>query len=180
MAKRRFELSEQEIRQFRAREQETSQVMELKRLQAVRLYGTGASVRQIMEMTGCAESSIREWVQDYKRDGLNGLAVHYERSAQNSSKLTPDQRTELREKLHQYSPDQVLAPTVRLSQGRFWTVSDLQLAVEQWYGVVYRDQSMYHRLFHRSGFSYQRTERVYKSRPSEADIAAFEAQLEKK
>jgi hypothetical protein len=41
--------------------------------------------------------------------------------------------------LHAYRPDQVLAPTLRLSQGQFWTVSDLHVALEAWYGVVYDD-----------------------------------------
>jgi transposase len=53
-------------------------------------------------------------------------------------------------------------------------VRDLHLAVEQWYGVVYQDSEAYPQVFHQCGFSYQRAERVYKSRPSEADIAAFE------
>jgi transposase len=180
MAKRRFELSEGATRQLRAREQQTDTVAELKRLQAVRLYGSGQGMATIMDMTGCAESSIREWVQDYKRDGLAGLRAHYEQSAYNASKLSQAQRAEIRERLDTYRPDQVLSPTLRVSQGTFWTVSDLHSAVEAWYGVVYQDAEAYQQLFHQCGFSYQRAERVYKSRPSEADIAAFEAELEKK
>jgi transposase len=180
MAKRQFELSEAEIRQARAREQQTGSTAELKRLQAVRLYGSGTKMTQIIDVTGCAESSIREWVQDYKRDGLAGLCAHYERSAQNASKLTAQQRSDLRERLHDYRPDQVLSPQLRVSQGMFWTVSALQIAVEQWYQVAYQDLGTYRQLFHHCGFSYQRAERVYKSRPSEVDIADFEAELEKK
>ncbi len=180
MGKRRFELSEAETRQLRAREQQTDRVAELKRLQAVRLYGNGQSIATIKDITGCAESSIREWVQEYKREGLAGLRAHYEQSAHNASKLSRAQRADLQERLHASGPDQVLSPTLRVSQGVFWTVSDLHIAVEVWYGVVYQDTEAYQQLFHRCGFSYQRAERVYKSRPSEADIAAFEAELEKK
>lgn len=180
MAKRQFQLSETEIRRFRQREQQTHDTAELKRLQAVRLYGSGMRIGQIMDMVGCAESSIRAWTQDYQRDGLMGMRPQYEHSAQNASKLTEAQRAELQERLHQYRPDQVIPPELRISQGQFWTVSDLQIGVEQWYEVVYQDQGSYRYLFHRSGFSYQRAERVYKSRPSEADIADFEAELEKK
>ena len=57
-------------------------------------------------------------------------------------------------------------------------MSDLHIAVEQWYGIVYQGAEAYQQLFHRCQFSYQRDERVYKSRPSEADIAAFEGDLE--
>lgn len=180
MAKRRFQLSEDETRQMRGREQYTDDVGELKRLQGVRLYGGGQGMAAIKDMTGCAESSIREWVQAYKRDGLAGLRSHYEQSAYNASKLSQAQRADLRERLHAYRPDQVLAPRLRVSQGTFWTVSDLHIAVEEWYGVVYQDTEAYQQLFHHCGFSYQRAERVYKSRPSEADIAVFEGELEKK
>jgi len=75
---------------------------------------------------------------------------------------------------------QKIAPELRLSRGQFWTVHDLQIVVEQWYGVVYQDEGSYRQLFQRSGLSYHRAEKVYKSRPSEAEIAQFEAELEKK
>ncbi|MCL4876314.1 MAG: winged helix-turn-helix domain-containing protein [Anaerolineae bacterium] len=58
-------------------------------------------------------------------------------------------------------------------------MGDLKRAVEQWYGVVYEDEGSYRHLFHRCGFSYQRTEKVYKSRPGEVAVAEFEAELEK-
>lgn len=180
MGKRQFQLSQIEMAGLRQQEQQTSRASELRRLQAVRLYGDGLPVEQIMDIVGCAESSIRAWVEDYKRGGMAALSLHYDHNAQNASKLTAVQRADLHERLHQYAPDQVLPETVRVSQGRFWTVSDLQIVVEQWYGVVYEDQGSYRHLLHESGFSYQRTERVYKSRPSEAVIADFEAELEKK
>src|SRR5262245_48107567 len=106
MAKRAFRLDETGIRQLREREQQTGSVAELKHLQAVRLYGSGTGMAQIINVTGCAESSIREWVQDYKREGLVGLRPHYERSAQNASKLTEAQRADLCDRLHHYRPDQ--------------------------------------------------------------------------
>jgi transposase len=180
MAKRQFQLSETEIGQLRRREQQTRQAAELKRLQAVRLYGSGMRIAQIMDMVGCAESSIRAWVREYRGAGLAGLSAHHDRSAQNASKLSVAQRIDLRERLHQYRPHQVIAPELRISQGQFWTLSDLQIVVERWYGVVYEDGGSYRRLFDQCGFSYQRAERVYKSRPSEAEIAHFEAELEKK
>jgi transposase len=179
MAKRHFQLSEREIGQLRQREQQTHKVAELKRLQAVRLYGSGMRIAPIMDMVGCAESSIRAWVQAYQGAGLAGLSAHHDRSAQNASKLSVGQRTELGDRLHQYRPHQVVAPALRISQGQFWTVRDLQIVVEQWYGVVYADQGSYRHLFDQCGFSYQRAERVYRSRPSEAEIADFEAELEK-
>lgn len=178
MGKRQFKLTEKETEPFRQAEQQTQDVRELKRLQAVRLYGTGLAIEAIMNIHNCGESSLREWVQKYQRAGLEALRSHW--SVQNASKLTRAQRAELKERLHEYGPDQILPPEVRISTGKFWTVSDLQSAVEQWYEVVYKDEGSYRNLFHSCGFSYQRPERVYKSRPSEREIAEFEAELEKK
>ena len=45
MAKRQFILTEQEINELRRAEAETDNVQELRRLQAVRLYGEGEPVR---------------------------------------------------------------------------------------------------------------------------------------
>ena len=159
---------------------ESQNTAEMKRLQAVRLYGSGRPVSDIVDVTGCVESSLRRWVGHYKERGIAGLQTNYQGRAQNASKLTEAQRADLNERLRQYRPDQLLPSEIRISTGKFWAVSDLEIVVEQWYGVSYQDRGSYRNLLHRCGFSYQRAERVYKSRPSEADIAEFEAQLEKK
>lgn len=180
MANRTFQLNEQEIKAFRHREMESRDTTEVKRLQAVRLYGSGRAVSDIMDVTGCTERSLRRWAQHYSEKGLVGLRTDYSARSENASKLSAAQQADLQQRLHQYRPDQILAPAVRINSGRFWTVSDLAIAVEEWYGVSYRDHGSYRNLFHRCGFSYQKAERVYKSRPSEAEIAEFEADLEKK
>lgn len=178
MAKRRFELSEDEIKALRQAEQTTRDVHALKRLQGVRLYGSGQPMRAIQDVLNCGESSVREWVGRYQTGGVDGLRSQWRGG--NANKLSAAQRADLSERLHQYRPDQVLPAGLRISQGRYWTVSDLKVAVQQWYGVSYQDNDSYQQLFQRCGFSYQLAERVYRSRPSPADIAAFEAELEKK
>lgn len=180
MAKRQFELSEIEISVIQQREGATRDTRELKRLQGVRLYGMGYTVQQIQELLGCGVSSLREWVQKYQRAGIVGLAAGYGQNAQNASKLSREQLADLRERLHSYQPYQVIGSSWDVEVGQFWTVSHLQVVVEQWYGVRYEDAGSYRNLFHRCGFSYQRAAKIYKSRPSEAQIAEFEAELEKK
>ncbi len=175
-----FHLNEKEKNVFRQRETASQDTDELKRLQAVRLYGSGRSVSDIIEVTGCSESSLRRWVQQYGKQGLSGLRTDYRIRSQNSRKLTEAQYADLRERLHHYRPDQLLAPAVRMAHGPFWTVRDVAMVVEHWYGVRYQDRGSYRNLLHRCGFSYQKAERVYKSRPSEVAIAEFEAELEKK
>jgi transposase len=174
MAKRRFELSEEEIGRFREREQQSRDRYEIKRLQAVRLYGSGMSITAILNIVvGTSESSIRQWAQHYREEGLEGLGSKWQ--GKNAQKLSDAQRMELRERLQQKSPE-----ARGMSAGQFWTVSDLEVAVQQWYGVSYRSPRSYVTLLHACGFTYQRAEKVYRSRASEHEIADFEAELEKK
>jgi transposase len=178
MTKRLFQLTEHQVSQLQQREQQTRDVYELKRLQAVRLYGTGTATAGITALVSCAGRSIRQWAQRYQQHGLSGLQSHWQ--GNNALKLNRQQRQELKEWLHQYTPDQVLSTEVRLSRGAFWTVSDLRLVVLRWYQVNYQSEAAYLNLLHECGFSYQRTERVYRSRSTEQQIADFEAKLEKK
>jgi transposase len=173
MRKRDFHLTEHEIEAFRRAAQQTRDVHALKRLQAVRLYGSGLAMRDILQVVGCGQSSVLQWAQVYRREGLGGLRSKWKGG--NANKLTVAQRHEVRQRLLSDRP-----VDWQLSQGQFWTVSDLKVAVQRWYGVTYQSDDSYLNLLHACGFSYQRAERRYRSRPSEAVIAEFEAELEKK
>jgi transposase len=178
MAKRQFQLSEQEIQQLRKTEQETRDAYALKRLQAVRLYGSGVERRTIEDLVGCDERSIRKWAQRYTDQGLKGLKSQWR--GENALKLSRQQRADLKERLHRSRPDQVIAADRRISRGQFWAASDVQIVVQQWYDVTYKTLDSYRRLLHECGLSYQHAEKVYRSRPAEQAVADFEAELEKK
>lgn len=117
----------------------------------------------IQKLVGCGAASPRQWASAYRKGGL--VALHTIWSSGNANKLTIEQRQDLVEKLNQYSPDQVIAPTVGVERGTFWTVSDLQSVVEDWYGVSYSSPTSYRRLLHSCGLSYQKVEKVYRSQP---------------
>jgi len=178
MAKRKLKLTEREIGAFQRAEQQTRDVRELKRLQAVRLYGTGEAVKTIQKVVGCGPISPCQWAMDYRRGGLAALRTKWQGG--NANKLTQQQREDLFQKLEQYTPEQVIAPNVRMDRGAFWTVSDLEIVVKQWYGVTYRSATSYRSLLHASGLSYQKAEKVYRSQPGALQVADFEAELEKK
>ena len=57
-------------------------------------------------------------------------------------------------------------------------MEDLAQAITRWYGVHYRSRGAYLSLFARCGFSYQRPDRVFRSR-RETQVAAFQEELEK-
>ncbi|MCD4686140.1 MAG: helix-turn-helix domain-containing protein [Anaerolineae bacterium] len=178
MAHRRFTLTEQEIIDLQRAEDATQAVRELKRLQAVRLYGSGHAVQAIQEVVGCSWRALMDWCRAYRERGLEGLKSHWQ--GDNALKLTRDQRADLKTRLEQYRPDQVLAPNIRVHQGQFWTVSDLKIVVHQWYGVTYQSDTSYRTLLHECRFSQQQTEPQYRSRPTAQVVADFEAVLEKK
>jgi transposase len=178
MAKRQFELAENEIVALRQAEQRTRDVHELRRLQAVRLYGRGVSSTQIAEVVGCGTGSPRQWAMWYRQGGVAGLPSHWQGG--NANKLTEQQRADLAVRLEQYRPDQVLSAELRIERGTFWSVSDLRMVVEQGYGGSYRSAASYRTLLRTSQLSYQKVERVYRSQPSALDMAEFEQQLEKK
>ena len=178
MAKRQFQLSEEEVKELRQAEQGTRDVRELKRLQAVRLYGMGTTQAEITHLTGCAERSVRKWSQRYGKHGIAGLKSQWR--GENALKLSRDQRSDLKRRLNENRPDQVLPPDLRISRGAFWTISDLEMVVERWYGVSYRSRGAYRLLLLECGFSYQQAEAVYRSKPNEQTVSDFEAELEKK
>ena len=171
-------MTEEEVAAIRQREDSTRATDELNRLKAVRLYGTGMEMAQVLNIVSGSARSVLRWVARYQEQGIAGLQSQW--SGMNAAKLSATQIAEIKTRLEAYTPEQLIAAELRINQGQFWTVSDLRIVVERWYGVIYKDNDSYQQLFHKCNFSYQRAERVYKSRPSEVDIAAFEAELEKK
>jgi transposase len=178
MAKRQFQLTDDERQALEQAERQTRDAYELRRLQAVRLYGSGVPTGDICAMIQCNDRCIRAWTQKYQQGGVEGLKSQWQ--GENALKLSREQRADLKQRLQQYHPDQVIAPEIRLSQGQFWTVSDLRIVVNAWYEVEYRTNDSYRNLLHECGLSYQHTEQVYRSRPDEQTVADFEAELEKK
>ena len=74
MKQRQFSLSAEAIQQFEKREQETREALELRRLQAVRLYGSGADIEVVQQVSGARRRTIQRWVYTYEAAGLEGLA----------------------------------------------------------------------------------------------------------
>lgn len=176
MARKRFEISEQQDRELQrafvnARDGATGT-----RYQAVRLYGQGYKVEAICQITGCARVSLMEWCRKFRDQGGSGLVDH--RGGRQRAKLRWEQVMELSEKLHSYTPSALFGPDTHTASGQHWTVEDLARAVQQGYGVTWKDRASYHTLLAHCGFSYQRTEKVYKSRRERA-VLDFEERAEK-
>lgn len=174
MAKRKFKLTEEERKELLQAYRRCKDADTRTRYQAVRLYGEGLSEVEIEQITGCSRTSLMEWCRAYRADPSQGLVD--KRIGGNRAKLGSLQVEELQHMLHQYTPKERLGS--KASDGQFWSVDDLALVVRERYSIDYQSRTSYVRLLHLCGFSYQKTEKVFKSR-SETKVADFEEQLEK-
>lgn len=177
MARERFQVTEQQSRELQCAFTQAKDGATRTRLQAVRLYVQGYPTVEITQITSCNRSSLMEWCRKYRQSGITGLQEH--RGGAVRAKLKPEQVAEVREKLRQYRPYDLFGPEAHTASGQHWTVEDLVRAVQRWYGVSWKSRASYHGLFAQCGYSYQRTEKVYKSR-REKDVLEFEALVEKK
>lgn len=176
MAKRKFELTEQERKELLQAYRQCNDANTRTRYQAVRLYGEAYSVKEIEGITGCSRASLMEWCRAYRQDASQGLID--KRAGGNSAKLSQYQIEDLQQRLHQYTPRELFGAGTTTADGQFWTVEDLAKVVQVQYGVEYKSRTSYISLLALCGFSYQKTEKIFKSR-SEAKVADFEEQLEK-
>jgi transposase len=176
MAKRKFTLTEAERKELLQAYRTCKDAATCTRYQAVRLYGEGYPVEEIKQITRCSRTSLMEWCCAYREDHSQGLVD--KRLGGNRAKLSKLQVEELQWTLHQYTPKERLGPRASTVDGQFWSVEDLALVVGERYGDEYQSRTTYSQLLHLCGFSYQKTEKVFKSH-RQTKVADFEEQLEK-
>ncbi len=177
MAKRHFQLTREQRQELRVAYARSADGPLRTRLQAVRLYGSGYSSAAIQDITGCPRRTVWRWCERYQQAGLDGLVD--QRQGNHRVRLSAEQVAEVKSKLEQYRPVDILNPaTVATATGHYWTVPDLKRALAQWYGVVYKQAKSYHDLLKQCEFSYQRPARLYRSR-SEAQVTEWAEQWEK-
>jgi transposase len=176
MAKRKFKLTEVERKELLKAYEASKDAGTRTRCQAVRLYGEGYAEQEIEQITGCSRTSLMEWCRAYRADHSRGLVDH--RIGGNRAKLDKMQIEEMQQKTHQYTPKELFGTNASTVDGQFWTVEDLMHVVRKQYGVEYKSRTSYISLLSLCGFSYQKSEKIFKSR-SQTKVADFEEQLEK-
>lgn len=176
MAKRKFNLTKEEEAKFKAAYHQSKDANLSKKLLAVRLYGSGYPTNEIFELVGCNRTSMMEWVQKYQSDGLESLKD--QRQGGNYFKLSKAEKAAIQEKMNQYTPKQLLGDDCATGSGAHWTTADLKQLIYQEYSITYKSPTSYRVMLKEFGLSYQRTEKVFKSK-SQRKQADFEEQLEK-
>lgn len=177
MRTRTFRLTEAEANSLHAAYLHMHNADTKTRFQAVRLYGLGYAVPQILNICGGSHSRLLEWARAYREEGLPALLDH--RQGGNSAKLTPHQIETLRDQLQAYTPAQLLGRDHCMGPGAFWTVADLAHLVEREVGVRYQSKTSYYTLLAKCGLSRQCPAKQYKSH-SDQNVMEFEELLEKK
>ena len=76
MAKRQFILTKEQGKELQTAFVNEKDGPTRTRYQAVRLYGQGYPVDEIIQITGCPRSSLMEWCRKYRQQGVQGLADH--------------------------------------------------------------------------------------------------------
>jgi transposase len=157
MANRQFTLPDTELRLLRQAETLANDPQELKRLKAVRMYGSGYPVSEISNLTGCSWRSLMDWCRTYRKQGVTGLKSKWQ--GNNALKLSREQRAQLKLRIQHQRPDQVIPRDVRFSYGPIWTVTDLRYVISQWYGITYRSKASYLAILREAGISAAKTDR---------------------
>ena len=176
MKHRRFNLSEDEKRALEKVERETRDALELRRLQGVRMYGSGLDMKLVKQVTGAARRTVSDWVKAYQQLGLAGLKPGWKGG--NNRKLSDAERETVCTRLQQMTVEQALPAAEGNGRDVFWSVETVEKAVERWYGVRYASREGYRQLLIEAAFSFQQPEGIYRSRPSDAVVADFEADAE--
>jgi transposase len=176
MRRRQFTLNEADEQALRVAYLNCRDGTTRTRYQAVRLYGTGYAVADILRICECSRRSLLEWCQRYQADGIAALVDH--RLGGNRARLRPLEIEELSRLLHSYTPVQLLGADACSGNGTYWTVDDVRQVVANRFGVHYKSITSYRTLLTRCGFSYQRATQQYKSH-NEFKVMDFEEQFEK-
>ncbi len=177
MRERTFHLTAPEASALQAAYQHCQEGQTKTRYQAVRLYGLGYPVTEIMDICGCSRTSLLEWSGAYQKEGIAALVDH--RQGGNRARLTPTQIEALQAQLHGYTPAQLLGQDACQGDGQFWRVAEVATLLRREYGVVYQSDTSYRNLLGKCEFSYQKPSKQYRSH-SPLKVMDFEEQLEKK
>lgn len=111
------------------------------------LNSQGNSANRIALNLSRDPETVRSWLKSFKQSHLSSLFTKY-RSNTNASKLTQEQKQEIKDVLS-HPPSDYGIPK------QFWQVKDLKRWIKAEYGVVYESDRSYHFLFKLSRFSWK-------------------------
>jgi transposase len=176
MSQRTFHLPSEEASMLQSAFLHCQDVHTKTRYQAVRLYGLGYAVAEIIDICACSRPSLMQWCRAYREGGVTALVDR--RQGGNRARLSPLQIEAIQTQLHRYTPAQLLGRDDCQGDGQFWSVAEVACLLQRDYGVVYQSATSYQALLAKCDFSYQKPSKQYKSR-NQTKVMEFEELLEK-
>lgn len=118
---------------------------------AVIVNSQGKSAHFIAKILSRKNATVYSWLSRFKQYRLSSILTKH-RGNTNASKLTSEQRKQIRKVLSQPPSDYGIPK-------EFWQVKDLKRYIKAEFGVVYESERSYHFLFRLSRFSWKLPDR---------------------
>jgi len=131
--------------------------------QALLMRSKGMNLADISDIVSRDAETVGHWVADFRKRRMASIFTGHHNNA-NASKLTKEQRREIKEAL-QKSPSEQALPK------KFWDVPLLKKYVAATCGVVYESEQSYHFLLKFSNLSFKYPD-TFDRRRNEAQVAA--------
>lgn len=131
------------------------------RAQAILLSAEGTTVPRIAVIVRYSVPIVRAWLHAWNERRMSSIFHEYTGNT-NASKLTKEQREEIKQTLGKPPSEQGLS-------GSFWSLPSLKRHLKTEFGVIYESDRSYHYLLKHSGYSWKL--------PSPFDIRRDEEQI---
>jgi transposase len=142
------------------------------RVHAVLLKKKGYKLKEVMDIVGKKQITIKGWITAYNKCGIAGLKTQ-QRTLPPRYVLLKEQKDHIKELVTNHKPQE------HGLSSDFWSVGTLKQLVKKIYGVEYKTWKAYRDLLHYCGLSYQKVEFVDKRKKHE-DAHQFKKRFEKK
>ncbi|MEK7395759.1 MAG: IS630 family transposase [Candidatus Poribacteria bacterium] len=117
------------------------------RAHAIILSSQKRNANDIAAILMRSENTVRQWLHDFQQRRISSIFHQYENNI-NASKLTKEQKQEIKEILEQPPSEQGLSK-------QFWDVPTLKKYMKAEFGIIYESDRSYHYLLRFCGLSFK-------------------------
>lgn len=160
---RKIELSDEEKTILREYIKTTPLILIRYKCQALLMRNKGMKLADIGDIVSRHENIVSQWIADWEDRRMTSIFTGH-KDNQNASKLTKEQRQEIKEVLRKPPSEYALSKA-------FWDVPVLKKYIEAKFGIVYESDQSYHFLLRFSNLSFKYPD-VFDYRRDETKIEA--------
>lgn len=164
-----IEVTDAERRLLMGYKRKSPHIVMQARSEAILLLVDNVPPAVIARFVDRTESTVTEWARQWDQERISSIFTGHAGNL-NASKLTADQRADVKRVLSQ-------PPTEQGLPEQFWTVPDLAVWLKTRFDVVYESATSYHFLLKMAGLSFHKPETVDRRRADEAIIETKLAEI---